>query len=270
MLRDDRDAGLAGSASWQGVLARFASASLAEVSDTAVASRQDTKFLLHAEDLLTAISELNGNYRVLDIDGTRFSRYQTQYFDTESFALFRRHHAGGSNRCKLRTRYYENTGHSFLEVKRKTGNRATTKLRLPTPEFETDALDRHRSFVEAHCPYPVTAFRPTLRNRFDRITLINESRGERLTIDLDLGVEQTGNAVLLPGVAVAELKQEPLEAHWRQSEFLAAMRAIGVRPTGFSKYCIGLLLARTEIKHNLFKPQLKRLRRLMGESNAVV
>jgi hypothetical protein len=48
------------------------------------------------------------------------------------------------------------------------------------------------------------------------------------------------------------------------------MRARHLRPTAFSKYCMGLLFTRPEIKHNLFKPQLKRLRRVMGDSNAVV
>jgi hypothetical protein len=47
------------------------------------------------------------------------------------------------------------------------------------------------------------------------------------------------------------------------------MRALGVRPTGFSKYCVGLLLTQPEIKHNRFKPQLRQLRQLMGEANAV-
>ena len=270
MLRVPECHGLAASAAWRAILGRFSTAGLAEIADTAVASRNDTKFVLRAEELRDVLAELDQDYLVLDIDGTRFTRYRTQYFDTESFALFRRHHVGGSKRCKVRTRHYGNTGLSFLEVKCKTKTGATTKVRVPTTRFETETLHDYADFLEAHCPYPVAALSPALRNGFDRITLINAARHERLTIDLDLTIEeQAGNGIDLPRIAVAELKQERLVPGWRESEFLSAMRRIGVRRTGFSKYCIGLLLSRPGIKHNLFKPQLMKLRRLMGETNAV-
>jgi hypothetical protein len=269
MLRESESPRLAASARWQAILGRYATASLTEVADTAVANRADTKFVLHEEQLWSLLATIGQNYRVLDIDGRRFTGYRTQYFDTESFALFRRHHAGGSNRCKLRTRIYSNTGHSFIEVKQKSRTGTTTKFRLPTDSFETESLNAWGDFIEAHCPYPATALRPMLCSRFDRICLISTERPERLTIDLDLKVEGVQGIVDLPNVAVAELKQERQVESTRDSEFLRAMRGAHVRPTSFSKYCIGLLLTRPEIKHNLFKPELRMLRHLMGETNAV-
>lgn len=269
MLRVPESDRLAASARWQAILGRHAMAGLADVADTAVAKRIDTKFVLDGEQLLGALETLRDDYHVLDVDGTRFTAYETQYFDTGSCELFRRHHAGGSTRCKVRTRLYANTGLAFLEVKLKAQTGATTKFRVPTASFETGSLDPWSEFVAAHCPYPASDLRPVLRSRFDRICLVSWSRPERLTIDLDLRFDGSKGTVDLPRVAVAELKQEWTGEPARDSEFLQAMRALGVRSTGFSKYCIGLLLTQPEIKHNLFKPQLRQLRHLMGEANAV-
>lgn len=260
---------LAASARWQAILGRYATAGLADVADTAFANRTDTKFVLHAAQIHSMLTELGDAYRVLDVDGRRYTGYRTQYFDTESFELFRRHHAGGSNRCKVRTRFYDNTGLAFLEVKQKTRTDATVKFRIPTATFETESVVPWSEFIAAHCPYPAAALRPVLCSRFDRICLISEERPERLTIDLDLKVEGPAGTTDLPHIAVVELKQElPVEST-RDSAILRAMRSAGIRPTAFSKYCIGLLLTQPEIKHNLFKPQLRQLRHIMGETNAV-
>ena len=35
------------------------------------------------------------------------------------------------------------------------------------------------------------------------------------------------------------------------------MRALPIRPTGFSKYCIGVSMLNNRLKHNRFKPQLR-------------
>ncbi len=267
MLRDPGTRQLAASDRWQEALGHFATVGLAEVADTASSDRTDTKFVLGAPELLDALEGLGRHYRSLDIDGTRFTAYRTMYFDTESFALYRRHHAGGGNRYKVRTRTYMNTGLCFIEIKRKTGRGGTQKLRQQTARFETQLAADSGIFVDRHCSLPAASLGPSLLNRFNRVCLVGIDGSERLTIDLDLAIETAGEPIRLPGIAVAELKQERVDGGHRNSAFLQAMRCRGVRPTGFSKYCMGILLTRPEIKHNLFKPQLRDLRRLMGEPN---
>jgi len=269
MLREPGSLPLAASARWQDMLGRFATASLAEAADYTLSDRTDIKFVLRCDTLWPVLAGLVGRYRILDIDGSRFTTYRTQYFDTESFALFRRHHAGGSNRYKLRTRTYLNTGQSYIEIKRRTRTGATSKIRRATAGFETELQADARAFVDANCPHPSASFVPTLRNRFDRICLMSDERQERLTVDLDVAVETAAGAVPIPNVAVAELKQQRRSGAGGRSAFLCAMREERQRPTGFSKYCIGLLLTRPEIKHNLFLPQLKRLQSVMGEPDVV-
>ncbi|MEZ4517392.1 MAG: hypothetical protein R3C44_11370 [Chloroflexota bacterium] len=84
---------------------------------------------------------------------------------------------------------------------------------------------------------------------------------ERVTIDLNLRFEHAGQATALPGIVIAEVKQERVNF---QSPFTRLMRTHGVRPTGFSKYCVGVSkLHANEVKHNNFKPSLRKVDKLM-------
>jgi hypothetical protein len=269
MLRDAGSQQLAASDRWQTALAALPATDLASVADQVSSERVDTKYVLRSASILRVLESLASEFLVLDIDGTRFTTYRTQYFDTESYALFRRHHAGGSNRCKVRTRTYLNTGLAYVEVKRKRPTGATTKLRHRIPKFSRELSGEIAAFVDANCTHQASSLLPSLCNRFDRIFLVGKDRSERLTIDLDIAIETDERPMLLPGVAIAELKQERHTHHLRDTPFQRAMRELHVRPSGFSKYCMGLLLTQPKIKHNLFRPQLRKLRQLMGEPNAV-
>jgi hypothetical protein len=166
-----------------------------------------------------------------------------------------------------------NTGISFVEIKRKTRRGATSKLRLQTAQFQTRLQQDARAFIDSNCSVKAADLLPTLRNYFDRIHLVSNKTADRLTIDLNIEVEnievEAGPGPMrLSGIAVAEFKQPRTSRNRRDAAFLKEMRAINARPTGFSKYCMCLLLTHDGIKHNLFKPQLRRLNRLMEEPNA--
>jgi VTC domain len=269
MEPDSTDSTAAATSKWQAMLGGFQAVRLDRIAKLATDHRVDTKFLLREETAFEILSELPGQYRVLDVDGRRFTTYRTQYFDTESLTLYRRHHTGSANRYKVRSRIYLNTGLAFVEIKRKSRRGATTKVRCPTERFETTLLAGSKDFIDGHCNVDASALMPSLLNRFDRICLVSETVPERLTIDLGLQFDTASGPVRLPGVAVAELKRQRNGHGFRDAVFLNRMRAMGIRPSGFSKYCMGLLLTRHGIKHNLFKPQLKRLERLMEERDVV-
>ena len=63
----------------------------------------------------------------------------------------------------------------------------------------------------------------------------------------------------LGAVVVAELKQGRLD---RFSPFARHMRQRGIRPSGMSKYCVGMLLLGKPVKHNAFKEVLRLLERM--------
>ena len=78
------------------MLSRFAPTTLAEMDAVALLNRTDTKYLLTTSRLGALLEALAGEYLVLEIGGARLHHYQTLYFDTPDFALFRRHHAGAA------------------------------------------------------------------------------------------------------------------------------------------------------------------------------
>jgi hypothetical protein len=241
------------------LLQRFDPVDLAGVGTVAMGNRTDTKFILPERQMWAALETLTEHYWILDIQGVRLSSYRTLYFDTARFSLYLRQHAGGRNTYKVRSRNYVATNRSFVEVKRKDELR-TAKQRMPTEYFVTSLAGQTSSFVDEHVPVGIQGLNPTLWNSFDRISLLSKDRPERLTLDLNLTFRGTHRSVTLPGLAIAELKQE---SAGRDSEFLRQMKAWGVRPTGFSKYCLGLAMVHPELKQNRFRPKLKAIQKLM-------
>ncbi len=245
------------------VLQRFAPIGLARMEDMALLRRIDTKYVLSEAQLYRALSYLMADYRVLEIEGQRQQRYQTLYFDTPDFALYRQHHDGWRSRYKVRSRVYADSGLAFLEVKHKTNQNITVKHRVQTPELITRIDEWAEEFLYTCFPYPATALAVKLRNTFWRITLVSTSGIERVTIDLGLSSYANGAHLPLPGIAIAEVKQTAFSL---RSAFVGQMRVLGVRPMSFSKYCIGVAQLYDQIKANRFKPQRRYLSTLVKET----
>lgn len=242
------------------VLNQFVPISLAQMDDVALLNRTDTKFVLIDNQLCAALASLTANYQVLDIAGVRCNHYQTLYFDTADFAMYLRHHAGGRERYKVRSRQYVESNLSFLEVKRKTNKNRTVKSRLQTAGIVTGFNSETAYFLHDHLPFAAQALEPKLWNDFTRITLVSKLHQERLTLDLNLRFSHEGHAVALPSLAIVELKQNGFNP---DSPLLQRMRALNIHPTGFSKYCLGVAMLYPNIKHNRFKPKLRLVQQLL-------
>ena len=63
----------------------------------------------------------------------------------------------------------------------------------------------------------------------------------------------------LPHLAIIEVKQDSFSP---QSDVARLLRRYSVRPTGFSKYCIGSSLLYPELKQNNFKSKLRLVEKL--------
>jgi len=240
------------SADFSRVLRRFMPISLTQMRNVALLRRVDTKYVLNEAQLYQALTRLTADYDVLEIEGRRLHCYRTLYFDTPDFALYRQHHDGRRDRYKVRSRVYVDSDLAFLEVKRKTNKNVTVKSRLQTPEVVTQIDAQTDGFLHTHFPQATEALEPQLWNSFYRITLVSKHSIERLTVDIDLSFQAGGTRVPLPGVAIAEVKQEAFSL---RSEFVGQMRVLGVRAMSFSKYCIGVSLLYDQVKRNNFKPQ---------------
>ncbi len=246
-------------------LSAFAPISLEEMDGVALLDRHDTKYVLSPGSLAEVVNGLSDGYRVLEISGVRVHPYRTIYFDTPAFDLYHDHHRGRPRRYKVRSREYACSGASFFEVKAKDKRERTSKVRIATSELVSEISESEAAFLEQHAPAHSRNLAPQLRNDFHRVTLVSTRRPERLTLDLGLRFSANGRVTLLPGVAIAEVKQAN-GVH--ESEFVRAMRARHQHPAPFSKYCIGAALHYDHLKHNRFGPGLRLVDRLMrGTAN---
>ena len=105
---------------------------------------------------------------------------------------------------------------------------------------------------------------PALQNSFDRITLVNRAKTERLTIDIDLKFHNliTGREISLSNLAIVELKRDGL----LPSPVLDLLLQLRIMPMGFSKYCMGSALTNPDLKTNRFKERLRLIDRMQHTS----
>jgi hypothetical protein len=253
------------SSRWPALLQGFEAVHLSEMGRAALLRRTDTKYLMSEDQLSWALARLADHYRILEIDGRRLHHYQTLYFDTQDMALYQQHHNGLRDRYKVRERAYADSDLAFLEVKQKTNTNTTIKSRRRTRALSSRLPRNAALFLRTHYPYPMEELEPKLFNVFQRITLVSKHSVERLTVDVGLRFLWNGVCVSLPGLVIAEVKQDGFSV---DSEFIRQMRALGMRATSFSKYCIGVSMLYPEVKHNRFKPQLRQIDKLCEGGNA--
>jgi hypothetical protein len=168
------------------------------------------------------------------------------YFDTPDLDLYRMHDAARAIRHKVRSRAYVDSGLTFFEIKSKTNTHRTVKHRLATPEIVTELSPEALSFVTAHLGRGSASLQPILSNDFLRVTLVDKRQTERLTLDLNIQFDCDGRTAVLPGIAIAELKQS---GAGQGSAFGDAMRAARIGPSSISKYCAGVRLLVSDIEH---------------------
>ncbi|MFR9555447.1 MAG: polyphosphate polymerase domain-containing protein [Rikenellaceae bacterium] len=189
------------------------------------------------------------DYYILEIDGERNQPYATTYYDTPEDAMYLNHHRGKLNRFKIRRRQYVATSDSFLEIKFKTNKGRTIKTRIAS-EYQTASFDKEaESFIGDKSPYQTSDLHPVLSNGFKRLMLVSKSKNERCTIDQELAFVSHGVEVRLEQLVVVEVKGDARA----KSPIIEAMRTRRIKPSGFSKYCMGRSLTDNSLRHGRFK-----------------
>ncbi|MFZ3070305.1 MAG: polyphosphate polymerase domain-containing protein [Anaerolineaceae bacterium] len=241
--------------------ANFKSINLNEMDSVALLDRVDTKFGMTVSQLVAFLPELRGDYRMLNIQGQRMQKYHTLYFDTAGFDLFNLHINERADQYKVRIREYASTNQAFLEVKHKTKKGRTVKNRVvldgAMPILGKDEMD----WLSGYLPQPYLELEPTLMNTFTRVVLVDKSLTERITLDIAINFSSGWNVISADQVVVAEVKQN--NPH-QPSHFLERMHHSHLRPTGFSKYCIGVSLLYDQVKINPLKSKLLWMEKVNG------
>ena len=243
-------------------LQQYSPITLDQMQSVALLKRVEVKYVLPRRVLPSILAALRREYAVLEVAGQRLNRYRTLYFDTDDFAMYRRHHAGAADRFKVRARTYLDSATSFLEVKHKTNKRRVLKERMPTPALVTTLDDDAAAFVDRACPYAVDALQPRLWNSYRRITLVDLVRQARITLDVDLCFDWQERRAALPHIVIAEVKQARTS---HAAPFIRLMQQYHIRATGFSKYCMGASLLYPDLKQNRFKQKQRLLAKLAAD-----
>jgi len=227
-------------------------------------NRTDTKYIFPVSKMVTLIENLNGHYKVLEINKLKTQLYSTTYFDTSDYLFYYQHVTGKLQRHKIRFRTYESTGESFLEVKTKTNKNRTIKNRLNINSAADPFDELTDSFIRDYSSVESKLLRPVLLNRFTRTTLISFATIERITLDFNLSFTdvESGARIEMPYLAIAELKKEGRSA---SSPFNDNLKGMGIYPTGFSKYCIGSAILNDSLRKNRLKPKILKLKKIEDE-----
>lgn len=240
------------------ILSGMSPITLEQMKDVKLMDRNDLKYVANDSKLEAILKEASERYFVQEAAGNRLSSYHTVYYDTPGMAMYIEHHDKRSVRQKIRIRTYVESGLTFIEVKDKDNKSKTHKHRIQLPSEEID--DAARAFLEKKANYTADQIIPVLDERFKRITLVSRSMNERLTIDAEISYRNliTGNSIDLRDLIVLESKTEGDSASKARDIFLD-MR---IRPSNFSKYCIGCVLTDHGLKRNNFKTKLRYLDKL--------
>ena len=242
------------------ILQDFRPITLDEMSGIKLMNRIDTKFVTTRDRLLLLLDMARDEYRAQDLRGNRLSRYETTYFDTHDFAMYRIHQAGHAGRQKIRFRTYVSSNLQFMEVKTKNNHGRTKKKRIPVSDMNL-ADEQKRLFLATHLRYDADSLQPAIRNQFDRITLVNHAKTERLTIDTNLAFHNlvSGEERQMNPLVVIELKRDGL----CYSPVLEILRQLRIQPHGFSKYCMGSALTNAQLPVNRFKEKLIEINKIL-------
>ena len=256
------------------IISQYDPITLELMSGIKLMNRTDTKFVTTERMLYELLKLARDNYYAQEIDGSRLARYFTAYFDTADSDMYVMHQNGHLNRQKLRIRSYVDSNLDFLEVKTKDNHGRTKKKRVAMLNFDAknprhDIVFRKQNeefvgydeFLRKHLHFAPESVTQQLENNFNRITLVNKARTERLTIDTGLRFNNlvTGKTCDLTGLAIIELKRDGLQP----SPILDMLLQLRIKPSGFSKYCMGQALTNPHLKRNRFKPRLHLVERLL-------
>ena len=236
---------------------------LEQMSGIRLMNRTDTKFVTNKQRLAQLLKMAQGKYLAQFNAGSKIADYKTTYWDTDEHHFYFEHHNGRSPRHKVRVRTYMDNSVTFLEVKTKNNHGRTKKKRIEVPGQEmTQEREMANEFLEKLVRRELDDIHPTVQNRFHRITLVNYDKTERLTIDFDVRFHnfETNDERETGDLVIIELKRDGNV----YSPVLDILRQLRIKPSGFSKYCIGTVMTNRGLKHNMFKPKLVRIGKLVG------
>lgn len=240
----------------------FQPLTLKELDNVQMLNRVDTKFVFHINQFCEILEEIKENYLVLEIDGKRVFDYESIYFDTDNYDLYKFHHNGKLNRLKVRYRKYLDSGLCFFEVKYKIKGNRTDKKRLKQEDYKHELTEQEFAIIQ-HNYLDIQALKEKMVICFTRITLANKNFKERLTLDINILFDNFKDKKVYPELVVAEIKTDKTAIG---SPIVNSFKKRHFEEIGFSKYATGVAMLE-DIKSNNFKPNFIRINRIIANGN---
>ncbi|MBN2404367.1 MAG: polyphosphate polymerase domain-containing protein [Coriobacteriia bacterium] len=226
-------------------------------ADASLQTRRDRKYVVPYAGINALLAEVADEACVLEIDGRRTFRYESNYFDTPGLNAYRAAAYRRPHRFKVRTRSYLDSGTCLLEFKHRNGRGLTVKEHMPyqlddRSLLTRDALDFLGGFDRVAKVKEDLA--RTLTTRYDRTTLLETASHSRITIDTNLVCAHPSGAFTgIPGLAIVETKSAG-----PPSRFDHLLWRMHCRPVKISKYGTGLAAIDPSLPSNKWHRVLNR------------
>ena len=235
---------------------------LEQMESIKLMNRLDTKYVATKRQLIELLQLVQDKYYVQTIGTTTICPYRTTYFDTDEHTMYMMHHNKRARRTKVRVRTYLTSGDlTFLEVKRKNNHGRTKKKRIQVPSLEQSQMaEGAQELVQRKTGMSFLSMHQVVQNLFDRVTLVNKAKTERLTIDYNIRFHnfETNNDADSDQLVIIELKRDGNV----YSPICSLLRDLHIHPTGFSKCCIGMVWTDPGLKQNNFKEKVRKLAKI--------
>ena len=250
------------------ILDTMPSIGLEQMEQVRLMNRVDRKYVVGGRQFVPLMEMLQHDYMAQQVDGMKYLEYNTVYLDDSAHTMYLAHHNGRLTRQKVRVRtYMDSVQPSFFEIKLKNNHGRTKKQRIRVGGLDTMTEDGAADFLreKALLPIPLEKMIPTVGNRFERITLVNKEKTERITIDFGLAFHnfETGRDESLGNLVILEAKRNGLV----YSPVTEILRELRIHPSGFSKYCIGSVLTNGELKSNRFNAKIRKINKLRDSND---
>lgn len=253
-------------------LNNFSTLSLTELNAKAsYLKRIDRKFLLTYWQFSDILNDLKENFQVLEIDWKRVFSYDNVYMDTDDYLFYNQHQNKVKSRTKIRTRLYKDSNLAFFEYKQKE-NWITKKFRYEFPIEEHGKMTKGKTrFFEwvwqsmyEWVKTPIIS--PAIKTRYKRITLVNKTGSERLTIDFDIRTKdlrnETAKEVNLKNLVIIESKSLS-EKCWSCD----IIKSHGIQEaSSCSKYSLWVVYAWLAEKYDTFVETMTKIKEIRLET----
>ncbi len=240
----------------------FKSIDLEEMNKAKLQNRFDKKYILNQSELKMILPELAKHYSILNINNTVNHSYTSYYFDTTDYDMYLSHHNKRVNRHKVRQRIYNTTGQKFLEIKFKNNKGLTKKTRINTEKVLNTIPYQYNDFITENTIYNAVMLKRVMENNFDRFTLTNEKRTQRITIDTNLSFWLKNKPLTLPNLVIIEVKSTRDDI---DNTIFDLLHNHHITPSGMSKYSISLAMLKPDLKQNLFKKKIYSINKITHE-----